>query len=210
MNARITMLGLATLAVAALQGAPALAQTKAGSQDVQIYAGEMFGDRLTETRLSGRFPKLNDDLTFGGRYTYDVTPQWAVQLSAGYSPGRAADVAGGDANLGLTTTDVDVIWNLTPALHFYGHTLQPYTELGAGYAWAHLDHTLTGVIGATPVVLTNSNGYTANVGFGAKYFVTENLFVDFDARYRYLSRLVKHHGAGLNTAETTLGLGYQF
>jgi opacity protein-like surface antigen len=48
------------------------------------------------------------------------------------------------------------------------------------------------------------------VGLGAKYYMTDNFFVDFDARYRYLSRLINNDGQGLNTAETTLSLGYQF
>jgi opacity protein-like surface antigen len=60
------------------------------------------------------------------------------------------------------------------------------------------------------VTLTDSNGYTANVGLGAKYYLTGNFFVDFDARYRYLSRLINRNGEGLNTAETTLGVGYRF
>lgn len=97
MKSRITMFGLVTVGVAAaMHGLPARAQTYAKSQDVQIYAGETFGDRLTETPLSGRSPLLNDDAVFGGRYTYNLTPQWGLQLSAGYSPSRAARIAGGD------------------------------------------------------------------------------------------------------------------
>lgn len=211
MKSRITMFGLVTVGVAAaMHGLPAHAQTYARSQDVQIYAGETFGDRLTETPLSGGYPLLNDDAVFGGRYTYNLTPQWGLQLSAGYSPSRAARVASGDENLGLTTVDMDVLWNITPGLTFGGHTLMPYTEVGVGYAWANLDHPLYGVAGATSVALTDSDGYTANVGLGAKYYLTSNFFVDFDARYRYLSRLIDNDGRGLNTAETTLSVGYQF
>jgi hypothetical protein len=103
MNRRITMLGLVTLALAALHGPLAHAQPHAGSQDLQIYAGERFGDRLTETPLTGRYPLLNDDAVFGGRYTYDFTAQWGVQLSAGHSPSRVTRLFGGDSNLGLTT-----------------------------------------------------------------------------------------------------------
>lgn len=210
MNDRITMLGLVTLGVVALQGAPANAQEHAGSQDVQIYAGEIFGDRLTETPLSGRSPLLDDDAVFGGRYTYDFTNQWGLQLSAGYSPSRTGHLLGGDSNLGLTTLDMDVLWNITPGFTLDDHTLIPYTEVGVGYAWSDLNHPLFGVTGTTPVALTDSNGYTANVGLGAKYYMTSDFFVDFDARYRYLSRLINNDGQGLNTAETTLSVGYQF
>ena len=210
MNGRMMMLGLVTLAAAALQSQATDAQARAGSQDLQIYAGEMFGDRLTESPLSGRHPLLNDDAVFGGRYTYDFTDQWGVQLSAGYSPSRAARVRGGDSDLGLTTVDLDVLWNITPGFTWSGHTLIPYTEAGVGYAWADLNHPLYGEIGTTPVTLTDSNGYTANIGLGAKYYLTSNFFVDLDARYRYLSRLINEDGKGLNTAETTLSVGYQF
>jgi outer membrane protein W len=210
MNRRITMLGLVTLALAALHGPLAHAQSHAGSQDLQIYAGEMFGDRLTETPLTGRYPLLNDDAVFGGRYTYDFTHQWGVQLSAGHSPSRVTRLFGGDSNLGLTTLDLDLLWNITPGFAWGGHTLVPYTEAGVGYAWANLDRPLYGLIGTTRVALTDSDGYTANVGLGAKYYLTGNFFVDFDARYRYVSRLINSDGQGLNSAETTLSVGYQF
>lgn len=210
MNGRITMLGLATLGAAALHGSPAHAQSHAGSQDLQIYSGEIFGDGLTETPLTGRYPLLNDDAVFGGRYTYDFTDQWGGQLSAGYSPSRVARLFGRGSNLGLTTVDLDVLWNIAPGFTWDGHTLMPYTEAGVGYAWASLDHPLYGVIGTTPVALTDGNGYTANVGLGGKYYLTGNFFVDFDARYRYLSRLINRDSQGLNSAETTFSLGYQF
>ena len=210
MSSRMALMGLFTLGVAALYGSPAHAQTHAGSQDLQIYAGEMFGDRLTASPFTGRYPLLNDDVVFGGRYTYNLTDQWGLQLSAGYSPSRAARVAGGDGNLGLTTADLDVVWYITPGFTFGGHTLLPYTEVGAGYAWASLNHPLYGVVGATPLTIVDSNGYTANAGLGARYYVTSNFFVDFDARYRYLSRLVNNDSRGLNTGETTLSVGYQF
>lgn len=210
MNSRILMLSIASLGIAALHGVPANAQAHAGTQDFQIYGGEMFGDRLTEAPFTGRHPLLNDDAVFGGRYTYDFTEQWAAQISAGYSPSRVGKVTGGDDNLGLTTVDVDVLWNVTPGFTLDDHTLMPYTEVGVGYAWANLDHPLYGVIGTTPVALMDSNGYTANVGLGAKYYMTSNFFVDFDARYRHLSRLINNFGQGMNTGETTLSLGYQF
>jgi outer membrane protein W len=210
MNNRIPMLGMVALGATALHGAPALAQSRPSSQDIQIYAGEMFGDRLMETPLSGSTPRLDDSATFGARYTYNFTKQWGVQLSGGYSPSRAAHVASGDTDLGLTTVDLDAVWTINPDYQVGGHRLVGYTVAGVGYAWANLDHALTGVVGTRPVTITDSNGYTANVGFGAKYYVLNNLFVDFDARYRYLSRLVSESGQGLNTAETTLSVGYQF
>src|SRR6266404_2472294 len=73
------------------------------SQDVQLYVGEMFGDRLMQTPLSGSTPRLDDNVTFGGRYTYNFMKQLGTQLSGGYTPTRAGHVASGDSDLGLTT-----------------------------------------------------------------------------------------------------------
>lgn len=44
----------------------------------------------------------------------------------------------------------------------------------------------------------------------ATYYLTNKVFVDFDVRYRYMSKLVSDFGQGANTAETTLSVGYRF
>ena len=210
MNARHGLHGwiVAITTVLAVVSRAALADT--ASHDLQIYAGEIFGDRLTSIPLTGRYPVLNDNATFGGRYTYGLSRWFAVQLEAGYSPGRAARLAVGDSSLGLTTADLDILFNLAPALTVGGRRVVLYTELGAGYVWIDLHHPLLGSTDSTPVMLTGRNDYTANIGMGAQYYLTTNLFVDFDARYRYVSRLINRYNHELNTAETTLSLGYAF
>lgn len=212
MNRRIPVLSLGLVAVglAALRGEPAAAQSSSSSQDVQIYVGEMFGDRLTDTPPSGSTPRLNDNVIFGGRYTYNFMRQFGLQLSAGYAPTRTAHVACGDSNLGLTTLDLDAVWYVIPDYTLVGHKFSAYMEAGAGYAWAHLDHELFGFAGTRPLNLTDSNRYTANAGLGAKYYLFDSVVLDFDARYRYLSRLTNDYEKGLNTSETTLSQGYRF
>jgi opacity protein-like surface antigen len=209
-RSRVLSLGLVSVCLAALHAVPAAAQTSSGSQDVQIYGGEIFGDRLMETPLSGSTARLNDNVTFGGRYTYNFMKQLGIQLSAGYTPTHAAHVGSGDSDLGLTTVDLDALWYVIPDYSLAGHRFSAYTEAGAGYAWAHLNRDLFGFAADRPVTVRDSNGYTANAGLGAKYYLWDNFFVDLDARYRYLSKLTSNHGQGLNTAETTLSLGYQF
>lgn len=210
MKGRITAVGLVGLLMAALRGELARAQTSSASQDIQVYVGELFGDRLTEQALSGDRPRLDDEVNFGARYTFHFNDRWGVQLSAGYSPSRAGHVRNGSTDLGLTTLDVDVEWDIVPGFQFVGRPLVPYTVVGAGYAWANLDHTMFGLVGGRPTTITDSDGFTGNIGLGARYYLGANLFVDFDARYRYLSRLVSNYGQGLNTAQTTLSLGYRF
>jgi outer membrane protein W len=208
MNRRISKWSLAILGLTGLH-AP-LANAQSNSQDVQIFAGYLFGDRLLKQPVSGSTPHLDDDGTYGARYTYHFADQWGVQLSAGYSPNRASHVASGASNLGLTTVDLDFEWDFLTDFQLAGHQLIPYTVVGAGYAWANLDRPITGLVGAAPVSISESNGYTANAGLGAKYLLTNTVFVDIDARYRYMSRLVNNFGQGLNTAETTLSVGYRF
>ena len=197
--------GLAALIALALYGAPAAAQEQARTQSVEIYGGEMFGDDLTNAPVSGRTPRLNDNAVVGARYTYNFTDRWGIQLSGGYSPNRASRVSSGKDNLGLTTVDLDAVWNITPHFPIVGYVLA-----GAGYAWAHLDTPITGDINGQPVALRDSNGFTANVGIGAKYYVIDNLYVNVEARYRYLNRLISDSNQSLNTAETTLGIGWRF
>jgi hypothetical protein len=45
---------------------------------------------------------------------------------------------------------------------------------------------------------------------GGKYYPTDNLFIDLDGRYRYLSRIVSNFGHGMNTSKTSLAVGYRF
>jgi opacity protein-like surface antigen len=193
------------VAALALERAPAMAQEQARSQSVEVFGGELFGDKLTDAPVSGRNPRLNDDALAGIRYNYNFTDRWGAQLSSGYSWSRASRVLVGENNLGLTTVDLDAVWNVTPQFPFVAYVLA-----GAGYAWANFDTPITGESNGWAVFLTESSGFTANAGIGVKYYVSGNLYVDVLARYRYLDRLVSNSNQHMNTAETTLGIGWRF
>jgi outer membrane beta-barrel protein len=204
MNRQFALLTSVALGATVLRMSPAAAAGPA-SQEIQFYGGEIFGDRLTQTTISGSTPRFNDSATLGGRYTFNYTDTWGLQLSAGYSPGRAGHVSSGDSSFGLTTVDLDGVWNFNP-----GYKVVGYAVAGLGYAWANLDREILGSAGGTLVTITGSNGYTANAGLGAKYYLTDNLFLDLDTRYRYFSKLLSNYGQGVNTVETTLGAGWRF
>ena len=53
---------------------------------------------------------------------------------------------------------------------------------------------------AQPVGIPHGNGVTANLGVGAKYYVTTNLFWDLGIRYWYLDRVVSLEDTLLTTA----------
>src|ERR1700722_9537615 len=196
---------LSVLTALTLRSTAAVAQEQAGTQSVEIFGGEQFGDNLTDAPVSGHTPRLNDNAVAGARYNYNFTDMWGIQLSSGYSWSRAARVASGKDDLGLTTVDLDAVWNITPQ-----YPVIAYALIGAGYAWANLDTAIAGQINGRQVMLTDSNGFTANAGIGAKYYLVNNLYVDFQARYRYLNRLVSDSNQHLNTTETTLGIGWRF
>jgi len=196
---------LSVLAALTLHSAPTVAQEQTLTQSVEIFGGEQFGDNLTDAPVSGRTPRLNDGAVAGARYNYNFTDMWGVQLSSGYSWSRAARVARGKDDVGLTTVDLDAVWNITPQ-----YPVVAYVLIGAGYAWANLDTPFAGEINGRAVALTDNNGFTANAGIGAKYSVNKNLYVDVLARYRYLNGLVSDTSQHLNTTETTLGIGWRF
>jgi len=60
MKGRLTAVGLVGLLMAAMRGELARAQASSASQDIQVYVGELFGDRLTEQALSSDHPRLDD------------------------------------------------------------------------------------------------------------------------------------------------------
>jgi outer membrane beta-barrel protein len=196
--------GVAAVGVVALQAVPALAQ-EAGKQEVSVYAGALFGDDLTSQAISGRTPKLDDSFTYGLRYGYNFTDQLAIEASLGESPSKVKNLTGGDIDLDLTTFDVDAVWNFRNGTRF-----TPYAFAGVGYAFADLDRSILGTVGATPVSIEDDDGFTLNAGLGARYQATDHLFLKAEARYRYLDKVVDRFDDSLNTVETTLGVGYQF
>lgn len=200
------LIGLAATGALAIGAAPAMAQVTAGSQEVHAYAGQQFGDDLTDRSISGRTPEVDDDVTFGLRYGYNFTDAWGLEFSVGRTNTSAIGLSGRDTDLDLTTFDVDAIYHFNPSSRFV-----PYVLAGVGYASADLDRPLTGTVsGVGPVRINDDNGFTLNAGVGAKYFLTDNVSLRLDARYRYLDKVVDRFDDSLNTFETTLGVGFRF
>jgi opacity protein-like surface antigen len=200
------LLGLAALGALSLNTMPALAQVTEGSQEIHVYAGELFGDDLTDRAISGRTPKVDDDVTYGLRYGVNFTPDWGLELSLGRTNTSVQDLPGRDVDLDLTTLDVDAIRHFNS-----GNRFVPYMLAGVGYVTADLDRPLLGVAnGLQPVRIEDDNSFTLNAGVGAKYFVTDNFLLRLDARYRYLDKVVDRLDDSLNTFETTFGVGFKF
>jgi len=205
MKTKWKMTGMAALGALAVYAAPASAQVHERSQEVHVYGGELFGDKLTDTAISGNKPELDDDVTYGVRYAYNFTDAWGLELSAGNTASAATKLAGRDIDLDLETFDVDAVWHFLPGSRF-----APYLVGGAGYAQANLDRPISGTVNGQPVTIDDDGGFTLNAGVGAKYFFTDRFMVRLEARYRYVDTALDNFDDSFNTVETTLGVGWQF
>lgn len=201
-----SLIGWATVGALAVTAVPAMAQVTAGSQEVHAYVGEAFGDDLSDRRINGRTPKLDDDLTYGLRYGYNFTDAWGLELSLGQTNTSVTGLPVRDVDLDLTTFDVDAIYHFNPGSRFV-----PYVLAGVGYASADLDRPIVGTVsGVGPARIDDDSGFTLNAGVGAKYFLTDTVSLRLDARYRYLDKVIDRFDDSLNTFETTLGIGFKF
>ncbi len=201
-----TLIGLAALGAVAGNTAPAMAQVSAGSQELHAYVGEAFGDDLSDRRINGRVPELDDDVTFGVRYGYNFTEAWGIDLSLGQTNTSATNLATRDIDLDVTTFDIDGIYRFNA-----GGAFVPYLLAGVGYVNADLDRQITGAIpGVGQVRINDDDGFTVSAGLGAKYSFNDVVSLRLDARYRYLDKVVDRFDDSLNTFETTMGIGFKF
>jgi outer membrane beta-barrel protein len=199
----------AILPLVSLALVPSCALAQGSSDELHVYAGKLFGQKLTTEPLSGStpqagtFPRLADHLTYGARLDHNFTPAWGLELSAGQTRTYTARyVQPGVDKLCLRAADLDVTWNFTP-----GHAIVGYTLMGAGYARARLEPALPG---GPATRLEGRDAFTGNLGIGARAYATRHLIFRAEIRYRYFARLVTPDGRGLSTFETTAGLGWRF
>ena len=183
--------------------APSLAKT----QEVDLYVGEFFGDKLSDSSAFGTEPELDDDIVFGLRYGYNFTDNWGVELSAGYNPNTATHVIGGDVDFDLYTVDLNAVYHIKTGTRFV-----PYVTAGIGWVWADLDGAIVSSLptSGTPLTASDDDSFSANVGVGVKYFVTDNLILRLDGRYRYIDGILDTNESSLDTVETTFGVGWVF
>ncbi len=205
MRARAVVSGLGVLGAIVAFAVPAAAQASGDTHEVHIYAGQVFGDDLTDENVSGRTPELDDDVGYGLRYGYNFTEAWGLEVSAGYNPNTATGVRGGETDVDLATLDVDAVWRFAPQARVGGYLLA-----GAGYGQASLDEPIRGTAGGNQVTIDEDSGFTLNAGIGARYSATESFLIRAEARYRYLDQLVDNLETSMNTVETTLGVGWTF
>jgi outer membrane protein len=205
MGMKATVVGLGILGALVTGPVPAVAQVQADTNELHVYVGELFGDRLTDRDVSGSAPELDDKFTYGIRYGRNFTESWGLEISAGYSSSSATNVPGGDIDLELGILDVDAIWHFTPKARTVG-----YLVAGVGYAVASLDDPIRGTVNGQPASIDDGGGFTLNAGVGVKFFPAKAFMLRAEARYRYIDSLLDEFDNSLSTVETTAGVGWRF
>lgn len=180
------------------------------AHELEVYAGASFGDRIVDRPVTGSAMRLDDDATFGARYTFWTGSRLGLQLAGGITPTAIQHTQGGDTDVDVYTVDANLLFDLAPGLVLGNHKVQTYAVIGAGYAWADPDRPIVGTVGSGVRTLEDEGGFTANAGLGARFFFTDSLYAGIDARYRYIDKLVKADGRELGNVETTLSVGYRF
>jgi hypothetical protein len=200
------------LAVAAALGTFAYAQQAFSdpSQEVEVFGGASFGDRIVDRPAAGRALRLDDDATFGVRYTFWTGNRLGLQLAGSATPTTIKYTQGGDTDVDVYSVDANLLFDLAPELVLGGHKVQTYAALGAGYTWANADNPIVGTVGAATKTLDDDGGFSANAGLGAKFYFRDDIYAGLDARYRYIDKLVKNDGRDLSTVQATLSIGYRF
>lgn len=199
-------LQLTALGVLASQAVPALAQAAERSQEIHVYGGKWFGDKLTGVDLWGWEPEVDDDVTYGLRYTANFTPDWGLELSCGRTNTTVTTPPLKPVDLTLTGLDVNAIRHFNSATRFV-----PYVSAGLGYLKSDLDRTIVLQSRGVPTItIAAESGVTLNAAAGAKYFVTDHFLLRLDARYRFVEKVAYPVDNALNTFETTFDVGLRF
>ena len=186
-----------------------LAQPKASTNEIEVYGGELFGQRLTAQPLAGALdpnPRLADHPTYGVRLSHSFSDEWGVELGVGQTRTQTARHPAeqpGVSNLRLQTADLDVTWNFTSDGPIRGYTL-----MGAGYARTRLEPDLTNPNGGDDI--RGRNTATANLGIGARGYLTGHLIFRAEVRYRFLGHLLTDNARSVSALETTFGVGWRF
>jgi opacity protein-like surface antigen len=177
MKSRVALLALA----AALAGAgAATAQLRSGTVEINPFAGYLFGgtfsrdrDFHTEHNLDRGRIDLDDDVTYGGRFGYNLTSLF--QFEAQYSRTETHFVERrrhfDDQRLG----DLRIDYFLAYATFNFGHRrFVPYVTIGAG--GANLVPDVPGTLSKSEV------RFTSSAGGGVKIFVTPHFGLRLDGR----------------------------
>jgi hypothetical protein len=175
MKLRVLSLTLALAATAAT----ASAQLRAGTVEINPFAGYLFGGTFGRgsNAIFTHSVDVADHFTFGGRLGVNFTSLWEMEFQYSRTETdfqtRGQDDVFGDGHQKLGRLNID--YYLGYVTFNFGHRrIVPYFTLGAGAA--HLDPHVPD----TPA--SSDTRFTASAGGGLKVFVNPHFALRFDGR----------------------------
>lgn len=171
-----TRIALAVLALAAL-AASAQAQIRAGTVEINPYAGYLFGGNFGDANVEFTPYRVgvDDDPIYGGRVGFNITSLFEFELEYGYDKTHLTLEPDGVFAPPVFVGDLKIQYFMGYATFNFGHSrLVPYVTIGAGAA------NLKPEIPATNTV--SDTRFTAGFGGGIKYFFDPHFALRIDGR----------------------------
>jgi opacity protein-like surface antigen len=164
------------LAAAGLLARPAAAQ-EPGQWEASIFAGGSFGSRISLTPTSDS--KLGIAPVWGLRFSFGIARAFALETSFSHAtPDLTSKTPTTGTPIG-SATKVDVNTYEVNGLFGWGRgRAKGYFGIGVGAVTLDPSSPAIGLSDTT-------TRFSANVALGGKYFVTDNLALRLDARYRW-------------------------
>lgn len=190
-SAPATIIPMTLLAVsAALTTLPAHADVKEGQVEVSPFVGYHFFESDQN---------LDDDLTYGVRLSYSITPHWAVEGAVSWVNSSVDDnsIQGHDeGQFRSPMGDVDLMMYQLDALYHFrpDNKFSPY--MVGGY----------GVTDYSPSI-SDDDMSTFNIGVGAKYWLAENLALRVEVRDHLVGEVFSE---SYHNISTTVGVSFAF
>lgn len=192
---------------------PARAQ-ETGRWEVGLFSGEYLGTRIYLDPTTDI--RIGDSFSFGLRGAYDLDRSFSLEGTFSHTKGHvtARDPVTNEALAPSARIDVNS-YDLNGIYRFGGKAFRGHVGLGLGAMTLHPF--------VPDISVQDGTRFTANLTFGAKYFINEHLALRADARYRWRAATSRTGAVVCGTlgcfgfttnlyssAEVTAGLSYRF
>ncbi len=219
-NATCWLIGLAMLLGG---GASVLAQEEPGKHEATdmateerassrygfgVYAGQIFGDTISEATFVGEFtPELDDSTVLGGLMTIAIAEKTRLELRLGLSSTTVLGTPNGDIGAKLYYFDLAYVPRFGSGKVTWG------VPFGVGWATLDEDGPFTN-FGQIPdrdpsLIVSGGSGVDFFVGLQAEIPLGERLSVIFDGRFKRFHRLQNVLERTAKTTEITVGLHWR-
>lgn len=175
-----TRVVLIALAVAFASSAPALAQLRGGTVEINPFAGYLFGGSFGRARTDFNEPfglhlDVADDANYGGRIGYNFNSHFELEFEYAQTDTTFQIHSNRSFAPDQSLGDLKIQYFMGYATFNFGHgRAVPYFTVGGGAA--DLSPRFSGASSAS------DTRYTAAIGGGLKYFLNPHFGLRFDGR----------------------------